>query len=195
MYDRFEEWLDYTLNETIPEEVIAFCFNLYEEENNFWTVELVGTSSFDEANSDWACEEVFDSREYQLRWQEESDWESIHDMIESFIRQYLVTGRYADFLKEYQAVGMGFVDGDLTIVYQSEKPLVSVQCPECGKEIPKGTIRAEQVGSLFNNATLTWYPDKVKEKKHQTKPLPLHLKGTGYYCDECMKVFAIFEEK
>ena len=33
MYDRFAEWLDIVLNTEIPNELAAFCFNLYEEEN------------------------------------------------------------------------------------------------------------------------------------------------------------------
>ena len=34
MYERFAEWLDVCLDTEFPEEIVAFCFNLYEEENN-----------------------------------------------------------------------------------------------------------------------------------------------------------------
>ena len=30
MYQKIEEWLDSILNQEIPEAVVAFCFNLYE---------------------------------------------------------------------------------------------------------------------------------------------------------------------
>ena len=69
MYERFAEWLDIVLNTELPNELTAFCFNLYEEENYTWSVELIGASQFDEEDSDWACYEVFDSREYPCRWQ------------------------------------------------------------------------------------------------------------------------------
>lgn len=37
----------------------AVNFNLYENGNNQWSMELVGTSNFDAEYSDWACDEVF----------------------------------------------------------------------------------------------------------------------------------------
>ena len=50
-------------------------------------------------------------------------------------------------------------------------------CPECGRELEKGIIEAKDAGSLTQSLTMVlWYPE-------------------GYYCDECMKVFASFEEK
>lgn len=195
MYGRFEEWLDYTLSSELLEEIVAFCFNLYEEENNSWMVELVGTSCFEEDNPDWACEEVFDSREYPLRWQEECEWEDVHSQIETYIRQYLVTGRYAELLKGYQAVGMGFVDGDLSIIYKSEIIAPTMKCPNCGKDMQKGIIKTQAVGSLLNEAMISWFPDEDKGKWIQSNAVSLRLKGKGYYCDECMKVFAEFEEK
>ena len=110
MYERFAEWLDVILNMELPENLLAFCFNLYEEENNVWEIELIGSSEFDETDEDWACNEVFDSREYPCRWQEEAEWEDIHNKIETYIRQYLFTGRCSDILKAYEAVAMGFVE-------------------------------------------------------------------------------------
>lgn len=195
MYNRFAEWLDISLDRELPSNLVAFCFNLYEEENNTWSVELIGSSEFDEADSDWACNEVFDSREYPCRWQEEAQWEDIHSKIETYIRQYLFTGRYADMLKEYQAVAMGFVDGDLTIVYKSEVETSVMKCPACGKEMRNGIVKTQAFGSLLNDAMVSWYPDEDKEKWIQTNAVSLRLNAKGYYCDECMKVFAVFEEK
>ena len=195
MYERFAEWLDISLDEEMQKELLAFCFNLYEEENNTWSVELIGSAEFDESNSDWACNEVFDSREYTYRWQEEASWEDIHSKIETYIRQYLFTGRFADLLKSYQAVAMGFVDGDLTILYQSEPAESTRKCPQCGKEMREGTVKAQAVGSLFNDVMLSWFPEADNGKWLQPNAVALRLKGKGYYCDECMKVFAEFEEK
>lgn len=195
MYERFAEWLDVSLDRQLPNDLVAFCFNLYEEENNTWSVELIGSSEFDETDSDWACNEVFDSREYPCRWQEDADWEDIHNKIETYIRQYLFTGRYADLLKEYQAVAMGFVDGELTILHKEETNVSVRKCPVCGKEMRSGTVKVQAVGSLFNDAMVSWIPDEDKDRWIQTNAIPLRLKGKGYYCDECMKVFAEFEQK
>ena len=37
-------------------EIKAINFNLYEDTDNKWSVELVGTFSFDRDNDDWACD-------------------------------------------------------------------------------------------------------------------------------------------
>lgn len=194
MYERFAEWLDYSLNAELPDDLVAFCFNLYEEENSTWSVELIGSPDFDGEDGYWACHEAFDNREYPLRWQEEAEWEDIHNKIETYIRQYLVTGQYAEVLKGYQAVAMGFVEGDLTIVYQSKKSDAVKNCLVCGEEMQKGIVKVQDSGFL-NNVILSWYPDADKGKLFQKNAVPMRLKGTGYYCRECMKVYAEFEEK
>ena len=38
MYNEVANWLNNVLNQDIPEEVVAFCFNLYEDGNNFLRV-------------------------------------------------------------------------------------------------------------------------------------------------------------
>ncbi|MBQ6843066.1 MAG: hypothetical protein IJO60_00340 [Agathobacter sp.] len=195
MYERFAEWLDIVLDTDLPKDVLAFCFNLYEEEYNTWSVELIGSSEFDEEDADWACNEVFDSREYPCRWQEEAEWEDIHNKIETFIRQYLFTGRFSEVLKSYQAVAMGFVDGELTILYKSETNIQSKMCPICGKELKNGNVKVQAAGGLFNDVVMFWNPDEDKEKWIKPSAISLRLSGKGYYCDECMKVFAEFEEK
>ena len=67
-YKEFEKWVDSSLNTELPKDVVAFCFNLYDDGNGQWSVELVGTSSFDKDDSDWACNEVFDTRNNPLKW-------------------------------------------------------------------------------------------------------------------------------
>ena len=57
-----------------------------------------------------------------------------------------------------------------------------MKCPECGKECRKGFIEAKEIGSITQFFTsVIWYPED--------------LHGEGWYCDECMKVFAAFAEK
>ena len=60
------EWIDNILNDkVIPTNTVAFCFNLYEESDGSWAMELIGTEQFDLDDEDWACRETtdFGSRE------------------------------------------------------------------------------------------------------------------------------------
>lgn len=71
-----------------------------------------------------------------------------------------------------------------------------MKCPECGNELKKGVIEAKYAGSLSQSLTmLTWYPEEYKRKLVKKNIINLRLKTDGYYCDECMKVYAAFEEK
>lgn len=119
MYTRVEEWLDSILVQVIPEDVIALNFNLYENGGNNWSIELVGTESFDLENEDWCCDEIFDfgTREMPLSWNEEKAWNEILDEMMQIIKKYLEEGVYSHVLKNYQGVGIGFVDGDIEILF------------------------------------------------------------------------------
>lgn len=118
-YEQFAKWLDGFMDYGF-EEVVALNFNLYEDGDAKWSVELVGTASFDEDDDDWACDEVFSNRETPLVWEENADWETILSKVQEFIRRYLEHGEYSDLMKENQAVAVGFVDGDLEIVYRGK---------------------------------------------------------------------------
>ena len=117
MYNEFEAWLDAALEADLPENIAAFNFNLYEDGDNLWSIELIGASRFDPEDPDWACDEVFTNREDPLSWSEEADWEDVQEAMTTCVARYLSEGAYASALKNSEAVGIGFVDGDITIVY------------------------------------------------------------------------------
>ena len=117
MYNEFEAWLDAALAVDLPENIAAFNFNLYEDGDYLWSIELIGASRFDPEDPDWACDEVFTNREEPLSWTAKTDWSEILETMTQYVEKYLVDGKYADLLKEYEAVGIGFVDGDINIVY------------------------------------------------------------------------------
>lgn len=114
----FFHWLDDILSKKLPSNIKAIAFNLYEDNDNKWSIELVGTSIFDENNSDWACSEVYTTRENPYFLVKESDWKTIESLFTSFLQNYLNTGKYSNTLKKYCAIGIGFVDGDLSIIYK-----------------------------------------------------------------------------
>lgn len=71
-----------------------------------------------------------------------------------------------------------------------------MKCPECGNECRKGVIEAKNAGSLTQSlTTLQWYPEEYKGKFIKKEVVNLMPRSEGYYCDECMKVYAAFDEK
>lgn len=123
MYDKVSKWLDSALEQDIPDEVAAFCFNLYEDGDNAWSMELIGAERFNEEDEDWPCDEVddFETREGLLRWDKEAEWSTILEEMTSILSEYLVKGKLANVLKSKEGVGVGFVDGDINICIKNRK--------------------------------------------------------------------------
>ena len=71
MYIEFEKWLNNILEENIPIPGAAINFNLYEEVDLYWSIQLICASYFDEADEDWCCEEEFSSGENVFYWKAE----------------------------------------------------------------------------------------------------------------------------
>lgn len=119
MYNKIEKWLNDVFEKKMPLGVVAVCFNLYEDENDSWSMELVGTKNFDVEDSDWACDEVtdFGTRDASLLWEKEADWAEILEDVIGALKRYLESGQHTAFLKAFAGVGVGFVDGDLEILY------------------------------------------------------------------------------
>lgn len=119
MLAKVTTWLDEVLEQSILEEVVAFCFNLYEDGGSRWSMELVGTASFDEEDMDWACDEVtdFGTREVPFTWEKDAQWNEVLDEVLEVLKTYLENGTYAEVLKGKAGVGAGFVDGDIEIIY------------------------------------------------------------------------------
>lgn len=120
MYEQFEKWLDKYLLKGFPDDVIAANFNIYEDSDDYWSLEIVGTQSFDEEDQDWAFDEITDlgSREDLFSWEADEEWEVVLENVIEIIKEYLEKGKYANTLKRLTAVGTGFVDGDIEIVYR-----------------------------------------------------------------------------
>ena len=116
--ESFFKWVDSALNCEIPNNTKAFCFNLYEDTDSKWSIELIGASKYDKENDDWACEETFATRKNPFVITKESDWNEIRELFTRWLKEYLDCGNMAYVLKQYEAIGIGFVDGDLTILYE-----------------------------------------------------------------------------
>ena len=122
MYNKVSEWIDGVLSAPVPDEVVAFCFNLYENDEYYWSMELIGAGRFDPEDQDWACDEVtdFNSRESLFTFQAECEWDEALQTMIDILKKYLNEGKYADLLKSQKGVGVGFVDGDIELLYMQK---------------------------------------------------------------------------
>ena len=82
-------------------------------------MELVGTERFDADDEDWPCDEVtdFGTRENLFSWNKETAWNFVLEEMCTALRQYLECGEYANILKSKQGIGIGFVDGNIEILF------------------------------------------------------------------------------
>ena len=55
MYQKIEKWIDKVLQQDFPDDVVAVMFNLYEDGDALYSMEVVGTESFDDEDEDWAA--------------------------------------------------------------------------------------------------------------------------------------------
>ena len=119
MYEEIEEWLDSLDLEDMPESIIAYNITLYEGDETY-DLQLIGSDEFDKDDPDWACSEVYSSEEeicYIEMTDEVGDWENAQKQFAECIKEYLEDGKYADVLKAAKAIGIGFVDGDIELLY------------------------------------------------------------------------------
>lgn len=92
MYDEFAKWLDRILDENMPLPGVAINFNIYEEVDLHWSIQLISSTYFDEEDEDWNCYEEFTTGEDLYEWQQGVGWEKILDISCEMIRKYLTEG-------------------------------------------------------------------------------------------------------
>lgn len=99
--NNIEKWIDSIFENTIPNEVVGIAFNLYEDETNQWSIEMIGSASFDVEDPDWACDEVFDTRDNTLSWVQDTTWEDVLQEAIGKIQKYIEVGKYAEQMRTY----------------------------------------------------------------------------------------------
>jgi hypothetical protein len=110
------------LDQELPKGIIVFNFNLYEVSDRTYDIQLIGSDEFDENDGDWACSDYYTSGEdscYIKRTKEIEQWEQALSFITKLAEQYLIEGRNANILKSASAIEIGFVDGDIEIIYRA----------------------------------------------------------------------------
>ncbi len=130
IYEQFEIWMNDLLEQnTMPEDTAAFCFNLYDESEDdgehIYGVQLIASDRFDSEDGDWPCDEVWSSGEdiFCIDTSDEKDtgWQRAQDLVGEMVKEYLENGTHRRILQNTKAVGIGFVDGELDLIWQAEK--------------------------------------------------------------------------
>lgn len=120
--EEFKHWIDSCFQQAIPNSVVAFSFNLFEVAETSevkFGIEMVGTASFDEDDSDWACDEVWEPEVRQTPIPKQfsgDDWEKCLINVKSLLQSYIESHSSTEKFK--QGVGIGFVDGELEVLWQ-----------------------------------------------------------------------------
>ena len=121
MYKKLEKWLNKVLKGHIPQDVVALYFKLQENGHHRWSMELIGSNRFDPQDNTWSSEETFDfgTKKKPLTWRKWTNWQTILVDMTQFVKQYLENGCYAELLKSYQGIGIGFADKDLFLIHNN----------------------------------------------------------------------------
>lgn len=124
IYIEFARWLDKLLESKMPENIAAFNFNIYDEEDETYGIQLIASNEFSEEDEDWACSEVYSSEEniFYIDHSDEKDADNQRglEFISGLVMQYIKSGKSANLLKSVKAVGAGFVDGDILVLYKND---------------------------------------------------------------------------
>lgn len=125
IYIKFENWLDNLLeNNDMPADTKAFNFNLYDECNNVYGIQIIASDRFDVDDDEWACYELWSSEEdiFCISADDENDksGQQAQKFITEMVADYLENGKYKNILLDSNGIGIGFVDGDIDIIFKSE---------------------------------------------------------------------------
>ena len=128
---QFSQWLDESLAAEVPDEVKAFAFLLWEPaeiEGSKFAVDLVGTARFDadDPQGDWACDEVWEPPAQSLPIPESysgKSWKPCLKKLTTLARRQLASPSTATaHLKSREGIGIGFIDGDMAVIWQRDDP-------------------------------------------------------------------------
>jgi len=124
--ERFGAWLEAGLFKPVPNSVRGFAFNLFESGLGCgakFGIELVGANRFDADDADWACDETWEPEDRHLLIPDDYsgvDWAPCLAKMKALVQKELRGPTHAaKMLQSRQGVGIGFVDGELEIVWEA----------------------------------------------------------------------------
>jgi len=117
----FFAWADLVLAQPLPSQAVAFHFNLYEGTDSVH-VQIAGNASFDPADY-WPAEETFSTGEniFEVPFGVAgANWEEWLESLMELVSAYVSSGTNAAVLRRSLGVGIGFVDGDMYVLWQAD---------------------------------------------------------------------------
>jgi len=122
LYQALADWIDAVLVAQLPDGIAAFHFNLYEGIE--FELQLIGAPTYLADDDDWACDDIFmsDDPRFELpRSVVGETWERGLAAANDLLARYMSSDRAgAVRLRQSQAVSVGFVDGDLQLVWAAD---------------------------------------------------------------------------
>lgn len=111
------KWLDSVFKEGLPIEVRALYINLVECCSDL-DVELFGVGYFDSNDEDWACEDIFQAGNLELKnvMDNPNDWEKVLQDISIVISDYVDLNKDKRGISTVTRVGVGFGDSEIVLV-------------------------------------------------------------------------------
>jgi hypothetical protein len=120
----FFAWADRHLSQPVSPTTAAFHINLYEGENSVH-VQIIGTESFtlgkDTERDYWPGTETFTTGEdvFEIPFAVAGyDWKEWLKTSKEIVNSYLSKGGKSSVLLSSKGVGLGFVDGDMYVLWQ-----------------------------------------------------------------------------
>lgn len=118
-------WIDSALSQPIPARTEAFHFNLYEGVESVH-VQFVGTEAFipgEEPSTDYWPAETFSTGEeiFEVPFAVAGpDWRAWLKTLIDLVNSYISDGMRSDVIRSKKRVGIGFVDGDMHVLWQRD---------------------------------------------------------------------------
>jgi hypothetical protein len=120
LYNNLAEWIDTALAAPLPTEIAAFHCNLYEGRTAH-QLDIIGAPSFDPHDSDWASDDIFMSPEPQFEFPHDvvgKKWEAGLAAGIEMLTHYINSDHPGAIrIRQSQALSVGFVDGDLHLLW------------------------------------------------------------------------------
>jgi hypothetical protein len=116
----FYDWADEALAQKISARTAAFYFNLYEGMESVH-VQIVGTESFSEDGEYGQDDETFSTGEdiFEVPFADAgAEWPEWLENVKQLVSGYIDAGKKAAVLRNSQGIGIGFVDGDLEVLWR-----------------------------------------------------------------------------
>lgn len=116
----FFAWVDEALARPMPNSTAAFHFNLYQGTRPVH-VQIMGTNSFEDGEQYWPGDRTFSTGEDVFHVPFESagaEWTEWLETLKQLVSDYIASGRRSDVLRLSKGVGIGFVDGDMYVLWQ-----------------------------------------------------------------------------